>query len=171
MSGIRYYIGVVLLFVIFYFVESIVELPLFGAVAIASMVLFLLYNIACKIFKGTWYKPKKFVFTTLFVTAYAAVSLGTYVLNQWHIRYQVDRVIGALCEFKQDTGKFPERLDEVCPKYLPSIPKPKMIAFHSNEFRYGVYEGEHMLDWTQTIRSYGHILEQEEEICTRVITE
>ena len=81
--------------------------------------------------------------------AIPAVTLGLVLANnafQLTIgEANAPRIIAACEEFHADNGKFPKTLDELVPRYMPSIPRAKYCLYYG-EFRYLNY-GRPMLVW------------------------
>jgi hypothetical protein len=59
-----------------------------------------------------------------------------------------ERIIAACEQFRAATGKYPDQLEELVPKYLSSIPRAKYNLMFSN-FRYWNLDGNHQLLWDE----------------------
>lgn len=86
----------------------------------------------------------------LFRVATAALTLGLVLGNdtlQRRIgRANADRVVNACQQFHADTGKYPHKLDDLVPEYLPSVPRAKYCLMWG-EFMYFDLQETHMLVW------------------------
>jgi hypothetical protein len=88
----------------------------------------------------------------LFRIAIPPLTLGIAIGNtalQWKIaETNADRIIKAVEEFHVINGRFPKTLDELVPKYLPSIPRAKYCM--AGTFWYFNYpESQCMLMWSK----------------------
>lgn len=59
-----------------------------------------------------------------------------------------ERIIVACEQFRAATGKYPDQLDKLVPKYLSSIPRAKSGLMFS-DFRYRNLDGNHQLLWIE----------------------
>jgi hypothetical protein len=57
------------------------------------------------------------------------------LLQEWIAGHNAARVIAACEEFRNETGDYPDRLDQLVPRYLHSIPRAKYCIF-CNDFHY-----------------------------------
>jgi hypothetical protein len=85
----------------------------------------------------------------LFTIAVPLLTLGLALGNE-AIQYRIGkanapRIVAACEDFHAVTGKFPKTLDELVPRYLPSIPRAK-YCLNYGEFVYFNY-GRPMLVW------------------------
>lgn len=62
--------------------------------------------------------------------------LWIFAENKFYSLRQADKVIQALEAYKKDSAVYPETLEELVPKYLSSIPNPKMGKGQNNKFYY-----------------------------------
>jgi hypothetical protein len=58
-----------------------------------------------------------------------------------------ERIITACEQFRAATGKYPDDLDQLVPKYLSSVPRAK-YALSFDGFRYSNRDGNQHLMWT-----------------------
>jgi hypothetical protein len=82
--------------------------------------------------------------------AIPAVTL-TLVLANDAVQYRIgkanaSRIVEACEQFRAVDGRFPETLDELVPRYLPSIPRAK-YCLTLGEFVYWNFNGKPMLMW------------------------
>ena len=76
-----------------------------------------------------------------------AIAFGNGNL-QWKISdANAERVIKACDEFRVANGRYPNKLDDLVPKYLPSVPPAKYCMMGS--FLYVNSDGHAMLWWTR----------------------
>lgn len=73
--------------------------------------------------------------------------LGTVLFNNRLATRRAERVIAACQRYKVDNKVYPETLEELVPKYLPSVPKAK-LAFMYSDFFYSASPDHHRLTWT-----------------------
>ena len=82
--------------------------------------------------------------------AIPALTLGLVRANE-AVQYRIGkanapRIIAACEEFHAASGKFPKTLDELVPRYMPSIPRAKYCVAYG-EFSYWNNEGRPILVW------------------------
>jgi hypothetical protein len=66
----------------------------------------------------------------------AVLSFGVYFINRWHVHKTKSEVLSAICGFRKEQGRLPEDLGDLVPKYLPRLPRPRLIGLGpSNEYR------------------------------------
>jgi len=78
---------------------------------------------------------------------------GTVMLHLKHAEAASKAVISACEAFAKDQGRFPEKLEELTPKYLHSIPRARYTVFFGG-FTYQAEPQEHTLGWI-TIPPFG----------------
>jgi hypothetical protein len=77
-----------------------------------------------------------------------AIVAGNATLQSRIAFTNAERIIVACEQFRVATGKYPEHLDELVPRYLHSIPRAKYnLAF--SDFRYWNHDGNRQLMWTE----------------------
>jgi hypothetical protein len=74
-------------------------------------------------------------------------------VNNAHLQWKISdanaqRVIKACDEFRVANGRYPKKLDELVPKYFPSIPPAKYCCLFGH-FNYWNYDGRCTLWWTR----------------------
>jgi len=82
--------------------------------------------------------------------AIPALTLGLALANEG-VQYRIGkanapRIIAACEEFHAANGKFPKTLDELVPRYMPSIPRAK-YCLDFGEFQYLNLDGRPLLVW------------------------
>jgi hypothetical protein len=63
----------------------------------------------------------------------AALAFIRYDIAQGRI--QADQVVAAVQQFREKQGRYPDRLAELVPGFLPAVPRARW-AYSANEFRY-----------------------------------
>jgi hypothetical protein len=75
----------------------------------------------------------------------AVAILATIYINNRIAAYQAERVIAACRQFETKNHRFPDRLPELVPEFLPSVPRAKYTLLYG-EFTYFLsYEKRHHL--------------------------
>ena len=89
-------------------------------------------------------KAKKYALrSAVYFLTVAAMIFGLYLNNQL-AEQRSKIVIAALDNYKAQNGRFPDKLEELVPKFLPKIPLAKINVYGS--FRYYVFaEDRHTL--------------------------
>ncbi|MBI4677707.1 MAG: hypothetical protein HY748_08990 [Elusimicrobia bacterium] len=80
-----------------------------------------------------------------FVVA-AGLSVVAVRVNNNVARGRAERIVAAAGRHRQAKGCFPERLEELVPEFLPSVPRAKPVALYS-DFRYDTVGSRHRLSW------------------------
>ena len=82
--------------------------------------------------------------------AVPALTLGLVLANDaaqfWIAKANAARVVTACEEFHVANGRYPQSLDELVPRHMPSVPRAK-YCLGFGEFRYWYMDGEPMLLW------------------------
>jgi hypothetical protein len=77
--------------------------------------------------------------------ALAIATFGMLNVHAWTAEKRADQVIAACRSYKAKNGKFPDRLQDLVPDFLPSIP-PAKYTLTSGDFQYFTEtDGVHML--------------------------
>ncbi|MDD5285972.1 MAG: hypothetical protein PHD54_08940 [Desulfuromonadaceae bacterium] len=77
-----------------------------------------------------------------------AIVAGNAAMQSKIANANAERIIVACEQFRSATGKYPDRLDELVPKYLTSIPQARYALMFS-DFRYRNPDGNHQLMWDE----------------------
>lgn len=77
-----------------------------------------------------------------------AIVGGNAAIQSKLANANAERIIAACEQFRTATGKYPDQMEELVPKYLSSIPRAK-YSFAFNEFRYRNLAGNHLLMWDE----------------------
>lgn len=77
-----------------------------------------------------------------------AIVAGNAALQSKFANANAERIIAACEQFRAATGKYPDRLDELVPKYLNTIPRARYALMFS-DFQYRNPDGKHQLMWTK----------------------
>lgn len=107
-----------------------------GLVSIIILLLFLFWMVpsAVKARKeSTLARPRAWRAVAYLLAAVAA--LGVIRLNQRYAERRAEVVAAAVRQYQQKYGRFPVRMEEVTPEFVPSIPLAK-YALMFNEFQY-----------------------------------
>jgi hypothetical protein len=78
-----------------------------------------------------------------------AIVTGNAALQSNIANANAERIILACEQFRTATGKYPDQLAELVPKYLSSVPRAK-YALTFSDFRYRNQEGNHLLMWDKS---------------------
>ena len=65
----------------------------------------------------------------------AVAIAGTIYVNNRIARHRAEQVIAACRQYKSKNHRLPERLEELVPEFLPSVPRAKYTLWYS-DFRY-----------------------------------
>jgi hypothetical protein len=76
------------------------------------------------------------------------IVAGNAALQSKIANANAERIIAACEQFRAATGKYPDQLDELVPKYLNSIPRARYALMFS-DFRYRNLDGNHQLLWDE----------------------
>jgi hypothetical protein len=72
----------------------------------------------------------------------AAIAIfGTNHLNNKIARHRAENIISSIKEFKSEYQRYPDKLDELVPEFLPSVPLAK-YTLGDNKFRYTASQEE-----------------------------
>jgi hypothetical protein len=71
----------------------------------------------------------------------ATAIFGTNHLNNKIARHRAENIISSIKEFKSEYQRYPDKLDELVPEFLPSVPLAKYIL-GDNKFRYAASQEE-----------------------------
>lgn len=77
-----------------------------------------------------------------------AIVAGNAAMQSKTANANAERIIVACEQFRAATGKYPNQLDELVPKYLSSIPRAKYALMFS-DFRYRNLDGNHQIMWDE----------------------
>jgi hypothetical protein len=77
-----------------------------------------------------------------------AIVVGNAAIQSKVANANAERIIVACEQFRTATGKYPNQLGELMPKYLSSIPRAK-YALAFSDFRYRSLGGNHLLMWDE----------------------
>lgn len=91
-----------------------------------------------------------------------AAVLGTNHLNESLARRRAEGVIAACDRYKARHGRFPEKLSQLVPEFLPKLKRPKLGLFPSR-FQYFASDSRHRLQWTSVppfLKTY-YVLEEQ----------
>jgi hypothetical protein len=88
-------------------------------------------------------RGRKGVITIVAYVVLDVAVFGTIRANNVLARHRAERIVVALDAYKGDHGRYPKRLDELVPAYLPSIPRAKYTLMPGfNRFYYMSQDGE-----------------------------
>jgi hypothetical protein len=108
---------------------------LIAVLALAWALVILLPMAIVSVFRDHSQARQRFFRAAIYVLAALAV-FGANALNNMLARHRANQVIVALQEFKAVNGKYPDRLDQLVPKFLRKVPRPKYTLDSSNTFDY-----------------------------------
>lgn len=74
-----------------------------------------------------------------------AVLVSNYLNNQL-VQHRAEALIAACKEYREKYEKFPDKLEDLVPEFIPNVPLAK-FTLTWNEFRYVPFEGQHGLMW------------------------
>lgn len=77
-----------------------------------------------------------------------AIVSGNAALQSTITNTNAERIIAACEQFRAATGKYPDQMHELVPRYLSSIPRARHALMFS-DFRYRSLEGNHQLMWDE----------------------
>jgi len=77
-----------------------------------------------------------------------AIVVGNSNLQIKIASANAERIIVACEQFRAATGKYPDKLTELVPKYLSAVP-PAKYSLTSSDFRYWISGENHELMWTK----------------------
>jgi len=99
--------------------------------------------------RAGWAAARSHALTVLIYVLMAVSVLGTKYVNDRIARDRADVVIAAVRQFELRHGRLPDRLEELAPNFLPSVPRAKytLVAVF-NSFTYDATPGRHVLMWT-----------------------
>jgi hypothetical protein len=80
--------------------------------------------------------------------------IAAFFANNAFAEHQAKRVIAACEQFRAKTGAYPEKLAQLVPDYLGSIPKAKPLLMIGSGFQYFARPDNHELLYT-TVPPYG----------------
>ncbi|MDO8310947.1 MAG: hypothetical protein Q7T25_03310 [Sideroxyarcus sp.] len=89
------------------------------------------------------------------VTFVAGVAtLGIILYGNVVAEERAELIVAAVEQFQTKYGRYPDKLEEIVPEYIPAIPQAKFAlgaeAFGAERFRYSVTDSQHMLVYTVT---------------------
>lgn len=76
------------------------------------------------------------IYALLIICFLALPFLWIFAENKYYSQKQAIKVIQALEVYKQDNNVYPAKLEELVPRYLVSLPKPKLGSARTNRFYY-----------------------------------
>ena len=82
---------------------------------------------------------------------YVAMALLVFVanaLNNLHARKKGDILVAACLQYKDKHQKFPDKLDDLVPEFIPDVPRAKFVIGFG-QFRYWTYDERHWLEYTE----------------------
>jgi hypothetical protein len=85
----------------------------------------------------------------------AAAVLGTNYMNNQLAHHRADMVIGAIRQYEVPHRRLPDRLEELVPDFLPSVPRAKYTLVF-NSFLYLASPNRHSLVWI-TFPPFGRV--------------
>jgi hypothetical protein len=77
----------------------------------------------------------------------AVVVFGNSCLQQAIARANAARVVDACESYRRANGSYPGQLEDLIPRYLPSIPRAKYCCILGEFGYYGGHGGNHLLWW------------------------
>ncbi len=78
----------------------------------------------------------------------ALVAFGLSCANNAHSREGERVIIAAVHRYRNERGRYPDALDELVPRYLPSVPRARLFPSMFARFEYGRYGDDANLTWT-----------------------
>jgi hypothetical protein len=104
-----------------------------GAIAILVCFVFFLWMIPSTLIAarkdkvlGMFRAKKAFIMLIMVLAVF-----GTVAINVRLAAHRADRVVDAIKQYEAKYGKYPQRLEEVAPEFIPSIPRPKLALTNS----------------------------------------
>ena len=126
---IRNIISPAILIVICLFLDLLCGWPFFGVAVVVAMFVFTGYMGAIKVFRKRevdW-RGHIFSYKNLIAVLLLVASIGVFWLNRWYGRSTRSIVLSAICGFRLDNKRYPDDIQELVPKYLVKVPRPKLI--------------------------------------------
>lgn len=77
-----------------------------------------------------------------------ALIIAAFLAENMVAERRAKRIIAACEQFLAHTGSYPEKLSQLVPDYLGSIPDAKPLVMIANTFQYDVRSGNHALMYT-----------------------
>ncbi len=95
-----------------------------------------------------WTATRVHALTVLIYLLMATAVLGTKYANERIARDRAEVVIAAVRQYEQRQGRLPERLEDLVPDFLPSVPRAKYTLLQVfNSFVYDDSPSRHTLMW------------------------
>jgi len=132
----------------YYNIDHIFLITLTAIAGFAPFFIFLLYkkgtteNVFSKKRKGIMRKNTLII--TIGILFFFSIPVGVIFVTEYQLnssRKDAIKIVVAVDKFKEDNGLYPEKLEELVPKYIDKIPNNKGRFFVSEEFSYNVFNG------------------------------
>ena len=75
-------------------------------------------------------------------------AFGIIVHGNMIARERAEKLIEAVEQFNAKHGRYPERLEELVPAFIPEIPRAKYVAI-ADKFHYSVFNSRHSLTYVE----------------------
>ena len=131
-----------------YFLDALlVGLPSLGTFL---CVVFMLTNFVAFLWrrKGDRAIVVKYGIRSLALCLTVIAILGTFMFNRHLGHVNARLIIKAVEDYRSEQGKYPERLEDLVPQFLPKVPH-SAIRLTSTKYYYLYHKGYHSLMWSE----------------------
>lgn len=126
-----------------------------GAFAVLGGAYLLLFYLPLSLLRRKYRGHRRERFARLAIYAAAvASSLTLAAFNDRVAEERAARIVAAVEAYAAVHGRYPERLEELVPRFLPAIPAKAKYALLDRGFQYRTSPGQHILMYT-TMAPYG----------------
>ena len=113
-----------------------------GAISIFTLILFCPIQLLCALpLIGSKEKRSARLSRVLRYGVAAMLVLLYLQFDRARARFKAEEVIKACQQYKEEQGKYPEKLEVLVPKYIPQIPHANFSLMY-NEFQYWIHNGQ-----------------------------
>lgn len=134
---IREFIAPAILMIICIVADLLWGYPLFGLAVGVSVVMYLCI-LSVKQLRGrkeAEWRKSVISYKNMLAVSFAALTFAVFYINRAHVRSSKSEVLSAICRYWQDQGRFPNDIQELVPRFLTRVPRPKLIWVIPNEYR------------------------------------
>ena len=118
-----------------------------GGPALILLIWGLLVLIGAILAKNRSASAHRFGRAGLYIVSALAVFCTIY-FNNHLARSRGEDLVAALQKFHSANGRWPGRLSELSPRFIPEVPRAKATVLFGS-FEYGVLQGRHFLSYTE----------------------
>ena len=144
----RHFVWTLVVCAVLYFLDALfIGLPSLGTF---FCVVFMITNFVAFLWrrKGERAIVMKYGIRSLALCMTVFAILSTFMFNRHLGHVNARLIIKAVEDYRSEQGKYPERLEDLVPRYFSKVPRAA-IRFNSTKYYYHHHKGYHSLMWAE----------------------